>query len=398
MADIVLNHKFGADEKEKILIQKVCSSNRNEMITEPEETEVWTKFTFPGRKGKYSNYIWDYHSFSGLSENGEDIYLVLNEYTKNGWEEMIDGEKGNFDYLMGNDIEFRNPYVREELKNWGAWYVETTGVDCFRLDGAKHIHYGFMNEWIDHLKNHFKKDFFFIGEFWRNSPGPLLAYIKATEGRIQLFDVPLHFNFEQASRKGAAYDLRTIFDNTLVSAAPQFAITFVDNHDTQPLQSLQSSVDFWFQPIAYTLILLRKDGIPCVFFPHIYEAKYWDRMSDGDVYVELNSLSCVETMMKVRNHFAYGEQRDYFDHPNLIGWTREGIEENPLSGCAVLISNAGDGTKWMKTGKKHAGKTYIDICGNRKEKVTINEDGWGEFFVNAGFLSVWINEKAMARG
>lgn len=41
---------------------------------------------------------------------------------------MLDDENGNFDYLMGNDIEFRNPYVREELKSWGKWYIENTGV------------------------------------------------------------------------------------------------------------------------------------------------------------------------------------------------------------------------------------------------------------------------------
>jgi alpha-amylase len=28
---------------------------------------------------------------------------------------------GNFDYLMGSDVEFRNNAVYEELKYWGRW-------------------------------------------------------------------------------------------------------------------------------------------------------------------------------------------------------------------------------------------------------------------------------------
>ena len=33
-----------------------------------------------------------------------------------------------------------------------------------------------------------------------------------------------------------------------------------------------------------------------------------------------------------RSNYAYGMQRDYFDHANCIGWTREGDDEH--SGCA----------------------------------------------------------------
>ena len=31
-----------------------------------------------------------------------------------------------------------HPDVREELARWGRWFLETTGVDGFRLDAARH--------------------------------------------------------------------------------------------------------------------------------------------------------------------------------------------------------------------------------------------------------------------
>jgi alpha-amylase len=395
LADIVVNHKAGADETEKIPVQKVNSHDRQEKIGEPQDIDCWTKFHFPGRKGKYSEFIWDWHCFTGVSSDPETVYLILNEHTDGEWEEMLEDELGNFDYLMGADLEFRNPHVRNELKGWGQWYMTLTGVDGLRLDALKHIHFSFFNDWLDHLRGHFQKNFMVIGEYWRNSVDPLLKYIEVTEGRVQLFDSPLHFNFYQASLERNNYDLRKIFDNSLIQHKPELAITFVDNHDTQPLQSLQSPVEFWFKPLAYALILLREQGIPCVFYPTIYEAKYWDKQGDEDIYVELNRLACVENMMQARYHLAYGMQRDYFDHGNTVGWTREGVAKKHFSGVAVLMTNGSAGDKAMEMGKRHAGKTFVDICGARAEKVVIDKNGWGQFFVNDTSVSVWVREDAL---
>lgn len=394
LADIVLNHKLGADEIEQIPVRRVNDENRNEYLSEQITIDAYTKFTFPGRKGKYSKFVWDWHSFTGVC-NDSDIHIILNEYSNGKWEEMLEEENGNYDYLMGNDIEFRNPYVRKELKKWGEWYLNTTHVDGFRLDALKHITPNFFPEWLAYLDKRFKTRFFCIGEYWQNNVYTLLNYIATTNDRIQLFDVPLHFNFYDASQRGEEYDLRQIFDNTLVKEKPESAITFVDNHDTQPLQALQSTVEYWFKPLANAMILLREQGIPCVFYPTLYEAKYVDYQNGEEVYVELNKIEAVGTMMKVRRHLAYGRQHDYFSNPNMIGWTREGIEEKPGSGCAVLLSNADEAQEEMYLGPANANKTYIDVCGGRQERVTLNEEGKGIFFTNGRSVSVWVAEGAL---
>jgi alpha-amylase len=394
IADIVINHKHGGDEPESVPVQQVNADNRTEYVGKPVIKEAHTKFTFPGRKKQYSDFIWDWHCFSGIDE-WDKIYLILNEHTNGHWEEMADEEKGNFDFLMGADVEFRNPYVNKEIKKWGEWYIETTGVDALRLDAVKHISYQYINEWVDHIRDHFKKNMLVIGEYWRHDVSHLLKYIDATGGRVQLFDVPLHFNFYTASMQGVDYDMRKIFDNTLVHEKPELAITFVDNHDTQPLQSLQSPVDYWFKPLAYALILLRQQGIPCVFYPSIYEAKYTDHADGKEVYIEMNGIPCVENMLKVRKHLASGGQKDYFDHGNTVGWVREGAQENALSGCAVVMTNGLGGDKMMEVGKRHAGRSYVNICGNREEKVGIDENGVGKFYVHDKTVAVWIDEEAL---
>jgi alpha-amylase len=395
LADIVLNHKHGADETEKVPVRRVDPENRNEFLEEEEIVDAWTKFYFPGRNGKYSDFIWDWHAFTGFSESHDKIYLILNEHTNGKWEEMLEDELGNYDYLMGADIEFRNPNVRQELHYWGQWYMETTKVDGLRLDAVKHIHYSFFNEWLDHLRGHFQKNFLCIGEYWRSRPDPLLKYIEVTEGRIQLFDVPLHFNFHHASTSNSDYDMRKILENTLLQHRPELAITFVDNHDTQPLQALQSPVELWFKPLAYALILLREQGLPCVFYPAMYEAKYVDRKDNEDVYVELSKVPHLELMLKVRKELAYGKQRDYFDHGNTIGWIRKGIKEKKGSGCAIVMTNGSAGHKTMDMGKKYAGRIFVDITGNCLEKIKINKDGWGEFLVADKSVSIWIAKTSL---
>lgn len=393
--DIVLNHKAGGDEAELIRVRKVDPEDRNKFISEPFDIEAYTKFTFPGRKGQYSGFIWDFRCFSGVDYDNKTketaIYNILNDYGE-GWQDVLDDEKGNYDYLMYDDIEFRNPAVREELKKWGEWYCNLTGFDGVRLDAVKHIPASFYREWLYHMRHVTKKEFFAVGEYWAPGNLPLLLkYIDATEGKMSLFDASLHHNFEAASKQSQDYDLTTIFNDTLVAAKPDLAVTVVGNHDTQPLQSLEAPVDPWFKPLAYALVLLREKGYPCAFYPDLYGAKYKDKGRDGNEYeIYLPGVENIEQLMQARKNIAYGLQRDYFDHPNCIGWTREGDDEHKGSGCAVLLSNGDEGFKKMEIGKRHAGKTFVDYLGKHPATVTIDAEGLGEFHVSGRSVSVWV--------
>lgn len=396
--DIVLNHMGGADETEIVKVLRVNEDDRTEFIGEPFDIEAYTKFTFPGRNGKYSKFIWDHTCFSGVDyahDLGETaIFSIINEYGHD-WEEVIDTEKGNYDYLMFSDVEFRNPEVREELKRWGEWYLNETGFDGVRLDAVKHIAPQFYNEWLDHMRT-VKPDLFAVGEYWAPGELPLLLkYIDATSGRMSLFDAALHNTFHRASSNGKDFDLTTIFDNSLVQVKPELAVTVVDNHDTQPLQSLEAPVENWFKPLAYALTLLREGGYPCLFYPDLYGAHYTDTGRDGNEHeIFLDKCDSIENLLMARKIFAYGMQRDYFDFPHCIGWTREGTDENEGSGCAVILSNSEQGHKKMEIGIRHAGKTFVDYLGKHEAEVVIDENGWGEFFVQGGSVSVWVDQSA----
>ncbi|MBF2062822.1 MAG: alpha-amylase [Calothrix sp. C42_A2020_038] len=392
-ADAVFNHKMGADEEEEAEATPFHPEDRNAPIGEYQKIKAWTHFTFPGRNGKYSQMKWHWWHFDAIDYNayndGENaVYLLKGK----GFDNNVDLEKGNFDYLMGCDLDMDNPEVTAELKYWGEWYIDTTGVDGFRFDAVKHVSADFFLEWLEHVRNYTKREVFAVGEYWSYDVEALHYFITATNGKVTLFDAPLHYNFHVASKSGNNYDMRQIFDNTLVQHQPALAVTLVDNHDSQPLQSLESVVEAWFKPLAYALILLRREGYPCIFYADYYGAHYKDTANDGNEYeIWLESHKwLIDKFLFARQTYAYGDQYDYFDHANTIGWTRLGDEEHP-GGMAVVLSNGSDGSKFMEVGQPNC--TYIDITEHINEPITTNDQGWAEFRCNGGSVSVWVPQQ-----
>ena len=388
-ADIVLNHKGGADDTEWVKCAKVRPEDRNFVIEDEVWITAWTRFTFPGRNGKYSDRTWSWQDFDGVdwADNLEQSGIFKFLSRGKDWASMVSNEHGNYDYLMYSDIDMNDPNVRTELARWGLWYLNFTGVDGVRLDAIKHIQYSFFRDWLHFLRKITGKSLFAVGEYWNPyNIEELHSYIRATGGCMSLFDAPLHRNFYEASRNGGNYDMRGILDNTLMKEQPSLAVTLVDNHDTQPCQALESWVDFWFKPLAYAVILLRHEGYPCIFYADWEGATYEDKGAT----IDLKPVPKLRELVQARQRFAYGPQRDWFDHYNTIGWTREGDDAHPSSGCAVIMSDGPQGDKWMEVGQRHANCIFVDWLGNVPGEVIVNSDGWGYFHCNGGSVSVWV--------
>ncbi len=383
LADIVLNHKMGADETEEVLAVQDDATDRNISLTEAKPIKVWTKYTFPGRNNTYSDFKWNWTHFHGVDWDENTGTAAIYKFYGKHWDENVDKENGNFDYLMGADIDLNNYDVIKELKNWGKWYLNTTNVDGFRLDAVKHIRAEFFPEWLDELRTTSEKKLFSVGEYWSANIGTINDYIERTQGCMSLFDVPLHYNFYRASISNGEYDMSQIFDGTIVGTNPEKAVTFVDNHDTEPGQALESWILDWFKPLAYSLILLRKNGFPCVFYGDYYGIPEKDVESKKDI---------LSILLKVRKYYAYGEQYDYFNDRNVIGFTRLGDYEHHDSGLAVVMSDGRGGGIQMNVGKHLANTTLYDCTGNLSETVYVDNDGNGIFYCKDGSVSVWIKQ------
>ncbi len=384
LGDMVLNHRMGADDRERVMAKACLPGDRDQETGVEKPIVAWTKFTFPGRGGKYSDFQWDHTHFSGVDwDDGEkksQIWLLNGQE----WEDEVDQENGNYDYLMGADLDMDNPEVIAELDRWGLWYLETTGVDGFRMDAVKHIRFTFFTHWLEELRQKTGRELWTMGEYWHSDVLALTNFLDRSGNVMSLFDVPLHFKLAQASSGWGQFDMRTLFEGTLVDQRPTRAVTFVDNHDTQPGQALQSWVQGWFKPLAYALILLRQEGTPCVFYGDQYGVPH-----DG-----IQPVRELKTLLRARQERAWGEQIDYFDHPNVVGWVRSGDEEHPGSGLAVLLTDGDGGEKTMCMGVPFAGQTFVDLLGNQEGEVVLDESGCGVFRCGGGSVSVWVPKGA----
>ncbi|MCR5654238.1 MAG: alpha-amylase [Lachnospiraceae bacterium] len=381
LGDIVFNHRMGADETEVVRASRMNSGNRNETWDGYHEIEAWTRFTYPARKGKYSKMQWNYTHFDGVDYDARTGQNGVFLFEGKHWDDEVDGENGNFDYLMGADFDLEHPEVINELTAFGKWYTDMAQLDGYRLDAVKHMDAAFYRNWLSAMREYTKKEMFTVGEFWSPDVWKLKSYIDKTCGEMSLFDVPLHFKFHRIGTANSGFPMTQLFAGTLTEADSWHSVTFVENHDTQPGQALQSSVAPWFKPIAYALILLQERGVPCVFYGDLY----------GIPHENLAPVTHLETLMKLRQSHAHGPEHDYYNDDNIVGFTREG--ETVKKGLALLLSDGAGGSKRMYVGTQHAGQAFIDILGNCPEEVVIEGDGNGVFRTEGGNVSVWIPKK-----
>ena len=379
-ADIVLNHKMGADKLQTIKAVKCNWADHTKEEGGEQTVEVWTKFTFPGRNHKYSDFEWNWTHFNGIDYDYRTNQVALYKLKNKTWQMDVDKEHGNYDYLMGADIDFSNKEVIDECMKWGKWYLDTTRVNGFRFDAVKHIESSFIRDFIREMRKYSNKNLFSVGEYWNSNVAELKEYIEKTEGELSLFDVPLHYNFYQASHSDGNYDMSKILDDTLLKENWGKAVTFVDNHDTQPGQALESWIPTWFKEIAYSIILFNRNGYPCIFYGDYY----------GIQHDDIPPMENLKTLMLLRKDKAYGEQVNYFDDPDVVGFTRLGDDNHYKSGMAVIISDKYDGSKRMYVGKDFAGDKFTDALGHREDEILIDEEGFGNFVVNGGQVSVYV--------
>ena len=278
--------------------------------------------------------------------------------------------------------------METDVKAWSVWLCSQLNISGIRFDAIKHYDSEFLQSLVDHLDSHVGPGWFLVGEFWEDSLQAMTSYIQHMQHKFSLFDVPLVYNFSQISSTEDG-DLTKVFEGTLVQCEPTNAVTLVMNHDTQPYQALEVQIQPFFKPLAYALILLRYDGYPCIFYGDMYGIK-------GDHPFPPSCGGKVPDLCLARKLYAYGEQRDYFDFAQCIGWTRLGTWDRPF-GLACVMSNAGPNEKWMYVGQNHAGEAWTDILGWESGEVVINPDGWGLFTCPGVSVAVWVNKDAEGR-
>ncbi|KAF1960771.1 glucan 1,4-alpha-maltohexaosidase precursor [Byssothecium circinans] len=430
--DAVLNHRCGGDAKETVTAVEVDQNHRMKELCEPKAIEVWLQYHFPGRESKYSDMKYNWRMFNASDwDDGSQKHAIW-RITDDGkcWADDVSNEWGNGDYLMFNNLDYTNHELREDVKNWGVWVTKELNLAGFRLDAMQHFSQRFSTEWITHVREEIGRDILMVGEYWNGNVDILADFLRRSPEDLHLYDAPLLYNFGRLSWSKRP-DLRRVFDRTLVKLRPENAVTLVMNHDTQKGQVMDTPIHPEFTSLAYSLILLRQHGYPCVFYGDWY----------GTSEPHPSPPTCngkLADLVLARKLYAYGEQRDYFGDANCIGWIRQGLirdgEKSQRSGMAVVMSWVGQDHgkphqepnsvrrpswirrlsgltgrfgvapkhpcrfhKKMNIGAHHAGEVWTDLLKGSSERVDIGYDGYGVFPCERNSVAVYVSANAVGR-
>ena len=111
-ADAVFNHKMGGDFEEEFEAVPLDEYNRHHALGPAQQIRSWTGFNFPGRGEKYSKMRWNWNHFDSVDCNTlNSSYPAVWQVKDKPLEAEVDGERGNYDFLMGCDLDLDHPEV-----------------------------------------------------------------------------------------------------------------------------------------------------------------------------------------------------------------------------------------------------------------------------------------------
>lgn len=252
IADVVVNHKNGVYN--------------------------WCDFAYETVKGKNTgktySVTWDNTGYTQICNNDE-----ANTATKSEAKGKI---KGAADTGLGDtgcrDLDHTNPTTQQNIKTYEDFLLNEMGYTGFRYDFVK----GYDPQYIK-MYNEASKPKFSVGEYWQGSVtatkkddhpfGGVKDWVDATDKTSAAFDFPMKYLikgvFDDGNWKALAANYKT---STLVGIEPQYAVTFIDNHDTgEPHENpdpLRANVE------AANAYILAMPGTPCIWISHWKPYKY----------------------------------------------------------------------------------------------------------------------------
>lgn len=249
IADVVVNHKNGVSK--------------------------WCDFANETVKGKNKTYSvkWDNTGYTQICNNDE-----ANTATKSEAKGKI---KGAADTGLGDtgcrDLDHTNPTTQQNIKTYEDFLLNEMGYTGFRYDFVK----GYDPQYIK-MYNEASKPKFSVGEYWQGSVtaskkddhpfGGVKDWVDATGKTSAAFDFPMKYLIKGAFNDGNWKLLAINLPSTLVGIEPQYAVTFIDNHDTgEPHVNpdpQRANVE------AANAYILAMPGTPCIWISHWKPYKY----------------------------------------------------------------------------------------------------------------------------
>lgn len=216
-----------------------------------------------------------WNDFPAETYNGVTYQLTANdicsddEAAKNGYEVGFNKDTGeNWDGMR--DLDHKSENVQTNVKAYLKFLLDDLGYAGFRYDMVK----GYSAKYTQ-MYNEDAKPKFSVGEYW-DSSSRIKSWIDNTGKTSAAFDFQFKYVVRNATDKKDWTYLNQKNDGNwpLVSndfndgAYRQWAVTFVENHDTEVRPDGSSNGPLRSDTLAANAYMLAMPGTPCVFLKH----------------------------------------------------------------------------------------------------------------------------------
>ena len=261
------NSSFGSEAELRSLITKFKAAGIGaiaDVVINHRNTDGW--YTFPSETYKGVTYQMQSTDICKNDDGG----TTATQAATDGVSLSQNNDEGT-DFGGCRDIDHKSENVQKVIKAYLKYLKEDLGYTGFRYDMVKGFDGSHVAEYNDAVGVEYS-----VGEYWDGNE-KIESWIKRTNKKSAAFDFQFRYNVRDAVNGAANGKVATSSDwsklysnDNLMHDANyrRYAVTFVENHDTQYRSETEQNDPLRKDTIAANAYMLAMPGTPCIFQPH----------------------------------------------------------------------------------------------------------------------------------
>ena len=261
------NSSFGSEAELRSLIAKFKAAGIGaiaDVVINHRNTEGW--YTFPAETYKGMTYQMQSTDICKNDDGGE----TATQAAKNGVSLSQNNDEGT-DFGGCRDIDHKSENVQKVIKAYLKYLKDDLGYTGFRYDMVKGFDGSHVADYNDATGVEYS-----VGEYWDGND-KIESWINRTNKKSAAFDFQFRYNVRDAVNGAANGKVTTSSDWSKLNSNDnlmhdanyrRYAVTFVENHDTQYRSAKEQNDPLRKDTIAANAYMLAMPGTPCIFQPH----------------------------------------------------------------------------------------------------------------------------------
>lgn len=261
------NSSFGSEAELRSLITKFKAAGIGaiaDVVINHRNTEGW--YTFPAETYKGVTYQMQSTDICKNDDGG----TTATQAATDGVSLSQNNDEGT-DFGGCRDIDHKSENVQKVIKAYLKYLKDDLGYTGFRYDMVKGFDGSHVADYNDATGVAYS-----VGEYWDGND-KIESWINRTNKKSAAFDFQFRYNVRDAVNGAANGKVATSSDWSKLNSNDnlmhdanyrRYAVTFVENHDTQKRSESEQNDPLRKDTIAANAYLLAMPGTPCIFQPH----------------------------------------------------------------------------------------------------------------------------------